>query len=98
MMIQRPIVGRTASQRSHLWDSLRPPVPSPRPTSHPQPSIMEREIHVLAELDVAPSRTLHSTPLVKSSPLSPPVRSMIEAREFGRRFDIDLFDVAAAEQ
>ena len=59
---------------------------------------MEREIHVLAELDVAPSRTLHSAPLVKSSPLSPPVRSMIEAREFGRRFDIDLFDVAAAEQ
>src|SRR6185503_95987 len=49
-------------------------------------------------LDVAPSRTLHSAPLVKSSPLSPPVRSMIEAREFGRRFDIDLFDVAAAEQ
>ena len=98
MMIPRPIVGRTATQRSHLWDSLRPPIPSPRPTSRPQPSIMEREIHVLAELDVAPSRTLHSAPLVKSSPLSPPVRSMIEAREFGRRFDIDLFDVAAAEQ
>ena len=97
-MIHRPIVGGTASQRSHLWDSLRPLVPSPRPTSRPQPSIMEREIHVLAELDVAPSRTLHSAPLVKSSPLSPPVRSMIEAREFGRRFDIDLFDVAAAEQ
>jgi cyclic nucleotide-binding protein/putative NAD(P)-binding protein len=93
-----PILGGVASRRSRSRANLRPLAPGPGPEPHLQPSIMERQVHVLAGVGVAPPRTLHSAPLVKSSPLSPPVRSMIEAREFGRRFDADLFDVAAAEQ
>ena len=53
---------------------------------------------MLIELRKAPSRTLHSAQLVKSSPLSPSVRAMIEAREFGRRFDAISLDVELIQE
>jgi len=58
---------------------------------------MEANVSVLTELNHAPPRTLHSAPLVKSSPLPSSVRSMIEAKEFGRRFDAIPLDVEAIQ-
>jgi Cyclic nucleotide-binding domain/HI0933-like protein len=60
-------------------------------------SVMEGGLSILTELRLAPSRTLHSEALVKSSPMSSSVRSMLEAREFGRRFDAIPLDVASIE-
>lgn len=54
---------------------------------------MEAGLSVLTELREAPSRTLHSAPLVRSSPLTSSVRAMLEAREFGRRFDAIPLDI-----
>ena len=59
---------------------------------------MEAGVSVLTELRQAPSRTLHSAPLVKSSPLSSSVRAMLEAREFGRRFDAIPLDVESIQE
>ena len=62
-------------------------------------SAMESGLSVIASLDEAPPRTLHSAPLVASSPLSPAVRTMLETRSFGRAYDtlpIDLDAIAHA--
>ena len=48
---------------------------------------METGLSLLTALNEAPPRTLHSAPLVRSSPLSTSVRAMLEQREFGRPYD-----------
>lgn len=59
---------------------------------------MEAGVSVLTEFREAPSRTLHSAALMKSSPLSSSVRAMLEAREFGRRFDAISLDVESIQE
>ena len=59
----------------------------PMPGTAPQGSVMEAGVTVIMTLNEAPPRTLHNTPIVRSSPLSPAVRAMLETREFGRRYD-----------
>jgi hypothetical protein len=43
---------------------------------------------------VASPRTLRTAPLVKSRPVSPPVRAMLETLQFDRRFGAVPLDVA----
>ena len=87
-----------AADRSEFWRALRDRSAAPKSAPSVSASVMETGVNVLAELSVTPARTLHSAPLVKSSPLSPPVRAMLEAREFGRRFDAVALDVASVEE
>jgi len=47
-------------------------------------SALEAGLVVLSRLREAPPRTLHVASIVRSSPLSPSVRAMLERREFGR--------------
>ena len=59
---------------------------------------MESGMQVILRQQQAPPRTLHLRALVRSSPLAAAVRAMLEAREFGRRFDSfpsDLSGIAA---
>jgi len=58
---------------------------------------MEAGVSVVTALNEAPSRTLHSAQLIKSSPLSSSLRTMLETRELGRRFDTVPMDVASIE-
>lgn len=67
-------------------------VPHPAGTI-PDGSILESGLSAIATLAEAPSRTLHSTAIMRSSPLSTSVRAMIERREFGRScsaLEVDL--------
>jgi hypothetical protein len=96
-MVQAATPTEPISRLSKFWRDLRDPSVSAKPASAPQTSLMEAGIHIIADLGVAPPRTLHSAPLVKSSPLAPPVRAMLEAREFGCRFDTVQLDVASVE-
>ncbi len=89
---------RPTNDTFKLWRNLRDRAGAKTPAPPPQGSVMEVGASVLAELRNAPSRTLHSAQLVKSSPLSPSVRAMIEAREFGRRFDAIPLDVESIQQ
>jgi hypothetical protein len=86
---------RPSNDPSELWDSIGKHAVSDRPTAPAEGSVMEQRVSVLSELHVAPRRTLHNTSLVKSSPLSVSVRAMMEAREFGRRFDAVPLEVAS---
>jgi CRP/FNR family cyclic AMP-dependent transcriptional regulator len=86
------------ADRSDFWRALRTRASTQSPSPPVQSDVMEAGVSVLADLSTAPARTLHSAPLVKSSPLSPPVRAMLEAREFGRRFDAAALDVASAAE
>ena len=56
---------------------------------------MEAGVAVITALNEAPPRTLHSAPIVRSSPLSSSVRAMLERREFGRRYDTMAVDLDA---
>ena len=89
---------RAAKDTAELWRKLRARTGVQRPTPSQPGSVMEGAVSVLSELRDAPPRTLHSAPVVKSSPLSPAVRAMIEAREFGRRFDAISLDVASIRE
>lgn len=80
-----------------IWQSLRDSHPGDQPAPPPNSSVMEANVSVLAELNEAPPRTLHSAPLVKSSPLPSSVRSMLEAKEFGCRFDTMPLNVEAIQ-
>jgi CRP/FNR family cyclic AMP-dependent transcriptional regulator len=88
----------TAADLSRFWHNLRNSSAASKPAPPPQSSVMEIGLHVLSELSTAPPRTIHNAPLVKSSPLSPPVRAMLETREFGRRFDAASLDLSSAEK
>jgi Cyclic nucleotide-binding domain len=92
---------RPTRDTSELWRNLRD---SSSGTARNEPSrgsiissVMEGGLSILTELRFAPSRTLHSEALVKSSPMSSSLRSMLEAREFGRRFDAIALDVTSIE-
>jgi hypothetical protein len=85
--------------RSHaaLWEAVRGKARGA--ASHgarvPDASVLEEGLSTIATLSEAPPRTLHSTAIMRSSPLSLAVRSMIERREFGRRFDDVEVDLEA---
>jgi Cyclic nucleotide-binding domain len=89
---------RPTTDTSELWRNLRDCSGGRTRTQPLQGSVMEGGLSVLTELRLAPSRTLHSEALVKSSPLSSSVRSMLEEREFGRRFDAIPLDVESIEE
>jgi len=68
-----------------------------KPSEAPRASVMESDVAMIAALSEAPWRTLHNAPLVHSSPLSSSVRAMLEAREFGRRYDTFQIDLDAIQ-
>jgi len=79
---------------SDFWHALRDRSGPTKPVPPPQGSLMEAGVRTLTELSVAPPRTLLRPPLVKSGPVSPPVRAMLETLKFDRRFDAVPLDVA----
>jgi len=72
-----------------LWEELRAKVRVVAQPVHrvPDGSVLESGLSTIATLSEAPLRTLHSTAIMRSSPLSASVRAMIERREFGRSCD-----------
>ena len=69
---------------------MRPARETPVPPG-PDASSLEAGLSQIATLGEAPPRTLHIAPVVRSSPMSPSLRTMLERREFGRRSDdVDL--------
>jgi len=56
---------------------------------------MESGVSPVLELDEAPARTLDNAPLVRSRPLPPEVRAILEMREFARPFDGVVLDLEA---
>ena len=87
-----------SADSSALWREVRERLRASgagRPAAPPPASGMESGLSVIAALEEAPPRTLHSAPLVSSSPLSPAVRRMLETREFGRAFDAFAIDLEA---
>ena len=75
---------------AEFWSTVEAQVPRAgrnKPSEAPQASVMESGVAVITALEEAPLRTLHNAPLVQSSPLPLPVRAMLEARAFGRRYD-----------
>jgi hypothetical protein len=93
----------SASGAAGLWREVRArirlagDVRAHRPTEAPQASVMETGLSVITALNEAPPRTLHSAPIVRSSPLSPSVRAMLEKREFGRPYDTVAVDLDAIQ-
>src|SRR5262249_13574685 len=67
----------------------------PRRDAAPRPLPMEEGVSILATFEEAPPRTSHSRALVRSSPLPPEVRAMLESRAFGRPFDAVPMDLDA---
>jgi Cyclic nucleotide-binding domain len=88
---------RPITDPTELWHSLLDTTAGEQPDPPRSGSVMEAGVSLLSELNRAPPRTLHSSSLVKSSPLSSSVRSMLEEKEFGRRFDAIPLDVASIE-
>lgn len=80
---------------SPLWQRARKGEP-PRRDAAPRPSPMEEGVSILATFQEAPPRTSDSRALVRSSPLPPEVRAMLESRAFGRPFDAVPMDLDAA--
>ena len=92
--LQPSAAGVAAKRWQERWGRVAvPPPASGRRES--EPVSMESGVSVIEWLETAPPRTLHSAPLVSSSPLPPAVRAMLEAREFGRPFDEAEIDLAA---
>jgi len=59
---------------------------------------MEAGLSIIMSIDEAPPRTLNNPAIVRSSPLPLAVRTMFEARQFGRRYDemeVDLGPLAS---
>lgn len=77
-----------------MWRAARRGTAEPAPAVA-TPSAMESGISVIATLAEAPHRTVHSAALVRSSPLSLPLRAMFEDRRFGRAFDSIALDIDA---
>src|SRR4051812_9188160 len=50
-------------------------------------SSLETSVAILELMDEAPPRTMKNPSVVRSSPMSPSVRAMLERREFTRRYD-----------
>ena len=75
------------ADNASLWRLVQHLGPAAAIESPGQPTAMEHGVRVIVPLQDAPSRTLHNAPIVRSSPLSLPVRTMLESREFGRAYD-----------
>ncbi len=87
---------KSARSAAEFWSALEIPRREPagsQKSGAPQASVMESGVATITALPEAPSRTLHNAPLVRSSPLPPSVRAMIEAREFGRCYDTFPMDL-----
>jgi hypothetical protein len=83
-----------------FWQALREKahIASQPANLVPDGSILESGLSTIAVQSEAPPRTLHSTAIMRSSPLSPTVRAMLERREFGRSchaVDVDLEPIRA---
>lgn len=94
---------KPAGDPARFWQAVRERVQAGGPQTHrpsaaPQGSVMEAGVAVIAALEQAPARTLHSTAIVRSSPLSFAVRAMLERREFGRRYDAIHMDLDAIQR
>ena len=89
-------VPSTPTSHAALWEALRGQARIVARPARPIPdgSILESGLSTIATLADAPSRTQHSTAIMRSSPLSMPVRTMIERREFGRSCDAVEVDLA----
>jgi hypothetical protein len=89
-----------AADKADVWRAVRELASSPgiQPSAPPQASVMEAGVWVISALEEAPSRTLHSASIVRSSPLSSSVRGMLEARAFGRRYDAVHADLEAIRE
>lgn len=83
-------------EAAKFWRNVwGPAVPQePARTARPGASPMEADLADLVQMADAPSRTVHNTPLVRSSPLSPKVRAMMERREFGRPYNAVPVDLS----
>jgi hypothetical protein len=79
---------------SDFWHALRDRSGATKPVPPPQGSLMEAGVRTFSEMSVASPRTLRTAPLVKSRPVSPPVRAMLETLQFDRRFGAVPLDVA----
>src|SRR6516225_41748 len=83
-----------AADSAALWRLVEPLRGQATAAGSPgQPTAMEHGVHVIVPLPDAPSRTLHNAPIVRSSPLSLPVRAMLESREFGRAYNAVPLDL-----
>src|SRR5438045_1871097 len=95
------IPNKPAADTAALWEELRRKQRSAAETARHavaaslEQSVMETNVSVIASLREAPPRTVHSAPIVRSSPLPPAVRAMLERREFGRRYDFPSVDLEA---
>jgi hypothetical protein len=87
----------TSPDTAELWQSLRARSPAVTRSQPPAASIMETGLSVLTEMRDAPPRTLQSEAIVASSPLPLSIRSLIETKDFGRRFDGRPLDVKSVE-
>ena len=83
----------SSSRASELWLELQVRSPAGVQSLRPAPAIMETGLSVLLELREPPARTLQSEAIMASSPLPLSIRSMIETKDFGRRFDERLLDI-----
>ncbi len=87
----------TSPGTSELWRSLRARSPAPPRSQPPGATVMESGLSVLTEMREATARTLQSEAIMASSPLPLSIRSMIETKDFGRRFDAVPLDVQSIE-
>lgn len=88
----------SAKTAVEFWSSVEVPIRddgAKRTSGAPRASVMESGVAVLTALPEAPPRTLHNAPLVRSSPLPPSLRAMLERREFGRCYDTLALDLEA---
>ena len=87
----------TSSDTTELWRSLRARSPAETRCQPQAGSVMETGLSVLTELREAPARTLQSEAIMASSPMPLPIRSMIETKDFSRRFDARPLSVKVIE-
>jgi hypothetical protein len=83
-----------------IWRAIRerirpgggPPLPPSLDASN-----LEVGLSPIATLSEAPPRTMHSAPVMRSSPMPSSLRAMLERREFGRRYDAVQVDLEAIQ-
>lgn len=93
---QTAVPSDPGTEATELWSLVSDsPVPSLRSRPDRDASILETGLSPITTLDEAPSRTIHSIAIARSSPMDSSVRAMLEKREFGCRFDALLVDTDA---
>lgn len=88
----------TGNAKAELWRQLCGPLRVQTRSQPLSPSAMEAGLSVLVDLREAPARTQQSEAIMASSPLPRSIRSMIETKDIGRRFDARLLDVRSIEE